>query len=274
MPDTESPQKPPLPGLWDKNPFAAPATPVEDVPSSDRLALAADPNKLAAGRGLAWWREGWHLFKDAPGLWIGISLMVIFINIGFARVSIPFVGKEVYTLFFPVLNAGLMLGCHDLQSGEGLRFGHLFAGFRNHVDRLLMIGAVNIAGILAIGIMADTLGATRPGIILLGILLSIPLAMIIWFAPALIVLHDLTALKAMKLSFRGCLRNILPFLMYGLVFIFVFVMLVFLPFGLATLFKKYMLLLALGWAILILMLMSIFFCSIHVGYRDIFIGKH
>ena len=47
--------------------------------------------------------------------------------------------------------------------------------------------------------------------------LSIPLAMAIWFAPALVVFHDLQPLDAMKQSFAGCLKNIVPFLVYGII---------------------------------------------------------
>ena len=41
--------------------------------------------------------------------------------------------------------------------------------------------------------------------------------MSIWFAPALIVLHDLDAIAAMKKSFKGCMANLLPMMVYGLV---------------------------------------------------------
>jgi hypothetical protein len=37
-----------------------------------------------------------------------------------------------------------------------------------------------------------------------------------WFAPALVAIDGLPAVQAMTLSFRACLMNILPFLVYGL----------------------------------------------------------
>jgi uncharacterized membrane protein len=46
--------------------------------------------------------------------------------------------------------------------------------------------------------------------------LSMPLYMATWFAPALIVLQDLSVGAALKASFFACLRNWLPFLVYGL----------------------------------------------------------
>jgi uncharacterized membrane protein len=43
-----------------------------------------------------------------------------------------------------------------------------------------------------------------------------------WFAPALIAMEGMSALSAMKLSFLGCLRNILPFLLYGVLALVMF----------------------------------------------------
>jgi uncharacterized membrane protein len=277
MSDPESPNKRPLPDAWNKNPFEAPAAHVEDARSSLDGTLAANPNKLDAGRGLAWWSESWRLFQEATGLWVGIGVVLMLINFGLAL--IPFVGSVVNTLIFPVLNAGLALGCRSLDAGEELTFDHLFAGFQNHLGRLLAVGALYLGGMFVIvfvlgGVTAAFIGvsvattdvnaladAGSPLVIiillsvLLGASLVIPLMMAVWFAPALVVLHDMAPLEAMKLSFRGCLRNILPFLVYGLVSIALGI--------LATLP------LLLGW----LVLLPVIFCSVYIAYRDIFIGK-
>ena len=42
-------------------------------------------------------------------------------------------------------------------------------------------------------------------------------AMLNWFAPALVALRGATAVDAMKASFMSCLRNWVPFLVYGLI---------------------------------------------------------
>jgi uncharacterized membrane protein len=85
-------------------------------------------------------------------------------------------------------------------------------------------------------------------------LFMIPLIMLFWFAPALIVLHDdVGIIEAMKLSFLGCLKNMLPFLIYGIVG-FILMMLATLP-------------LALGW----LVLGPVLFGTIYASYKDIFL---
>ena len=45
--------------------------------------------------------------------------------------------------------------------------------------------------------------------------------MMVWFAPALICLHDIKPWQAMKMSLQACLRNIVPFIVYSLVMLLV-----------------------------------------------------
>jgi uncharacterized membrane protein len=82
--------------------------------------------------------------------------------------------------------------------------------------------------------------------------LLLPLVMAIWFAPPLVVFNNLSAIDAMRLSFLGCLKNIVPFLIYGLL-------------GAIIAFAATITLL-LGW----LVATPIFMASIYVSYREIF----
>jgi uncharacterized membrane protein len=82
--------------------------------------------------------------------------------------------------------------------------------------------------------------------------LMIPLLMAYWFAPALVMMHDIAPMAAMKASFRGCLRNIVPFIVY----FFVMVVLAFvamIPIGLGM-----------------LVWIPVAMASNYVGYRRIF----
>lgn len=259
-----------LPGRWNDNPFQAPEAPVEDLRSAGEAQLAHEPNRVPAGRGAGWWSSGWELFREAPGLWIGICLayFVFTIVIG----MIPVIGI-VGSILYPVIFGGLMLGCRSLARGDGLRFGHLFAGFEKNFGALALAGLLYIVGIVVVMVgvfvvvgglayAAATNGGGEPGIgmaattmvlaVLVGMALSIPLMMAIWFAPPLIALNDLGAVAAMKLSFRGCLRNFVPFLVYGLVG-FVLAIVATIPLGL-------------GWLVLV----PTMICSMYASYREIF----
>ena len=94
-------------------------------------------------------------------------------------------------------------------------------------------------------------GAMSIGFLLM-MALVIPVLMAYWFAPALVVLNDKTAIDAMKLSFKGSLRNMLPYLWYGVVaMILYFVALI--PLGLG-----------------LLVLVPTMLASMYTAYRSIF----
>jgi uncharacterized membrane protein len=262
MPDTRPPRgrERPAPDAPARNPFAAPTAHVEDVRAPIDDTLVDSPNKVAAGRGFAWWREGWYIFREAPWLWIGIGVTMLIVTILVGLV--PVAGDLAPSLICTIFDAGLMVGCRAIDAGEDLRFSHLFAGSQSKLGRLLMIGVPgcitafaydwgtgHFDGMLASASDMDPLGL----LLVLGIVLAFLLWMAILFAsPALVALHELTAFEAMKLSFRGCLRNWLPFLVYSLAFI-----------GIAILASLPLLL---GW----LVLMPLLYCSGYAAYRDIF----
>src|SRR5204862_143689 len=83
-------------------------------------------------------------------------------------------------------------------------------------------------------------------------LLLLPLIMAIWFAPPLVMLGALSPGAAMKASFYGCLRNVIPFLVYGAIGI-VLAIIATIPLGL-------------GWFVL----GPVAIASIYASYCDIF----
>ena len=88
--------------------------------------------------------------------------------------------------------------------------------------------------------------------VLVALALLIPVAMAAWFAPALVVLNDMGVGDAIKASFWACLKNIVPFLVYGLI-LFGLAIVASIPFGL-------------GW----LALGPTLAASVYAAYRDIF----
>ena len=269
--NAEGPSARKVPAAGAENPFQAPAAHVEDVRvASGDMTLAVEPNSLSAGRGTAWISEGWGLFREAMGLWIGIAVAFIAILLGLGLV--PILGQLANYFLGTVFAAGLMLGCRSLDQGEGLRFDHLFAGFQKNLGQLLLVGLLYLAGMIVImlvifvvfggALVGLFLGNMSPDfsmptfllamLIVMG--LSIPLMMAVWFAPALVALNDVPAFAAMKLSFRGCMRNILPFLVYGIV-LFILAIVATIPIGL-------------GW----LLLMPTMVCATYVAYREIFLA--
>ncbi|MGH8663046.1 MAG: BPSS1780 family membrane protein [Burkholderiales bacterium] len=252
------------------NPYQAPQASLDDPGAADGT-LAAEPRHVDAGRGLAWLAEGWTLFRQAPLPWIGITLIgiVIFMVLAF----VPILGQLGSSLLSIVFGGGIMLGCRALDRGGELTVGHLFTGFQTHLSPLLVIGALYLGAVFGLGLIFALVGggaafstlwggadpsAAAGSVALAGLvflLLLIPLAMAVWFAPALATLHNVAPVAAMKSSFTGCLRNLLPFLVYG-VLLLILAILASIPFGL-------------GWLVVLPMIAG----SIYSGYKDIFLQR-
>ena len=253
------------------NPYATPKAAVADETRVVDGEFVAGGQSRPAGQGWSWIAEGWDLFKRQPGLWIGmiVVLLVVFI----VTSLIPVVGGLLLTLFGPVLGAGLMIGCKALDSGRELEFGHLFAGFRERTGTLIGVGALYLAAVVAVMLvvgmimgvgMLTMMGAGDPEemaamgmtVVLAMLVMSallLPAVMAVWLASPLVVFHGLGTVESMKASFFGCLKNVLPFLVYGVVML-VLTVLASLP-------------LLLGW----LVLGPVFATSIYASYRDIFL---
>lgn len=228
----------------------------------------------SAGRGLAWFVEGFDYFAKSAATWLGIVFILLIVACTSALLPLAGLIMQIVT---PVLMGGLMLGCREIDNGQPLELNHLFAGFRQNTAELVLLGVFYTIGtlvimaamvamvILTIGSMAimtaimdgDTLTLAEHLLALLvialtGMLLYLPLLMAVWFAPALVVFEGQGAIAAMQASFSGCLKNLIPFTVYGLV-------------GLVLVFVA-TLPLMLGW----LVLMPVTIAGLYIAYRDIF----
>lgn len=196
-----------------------------------------DPRRLPIGRGWDWVMEGFQLFGQAPGTWV--LMMLLYLVGAIALAFIPG-ASLLMSLFSYVFTGGLMLGCASLESGQGLRIEHLFAGFKApHLGNLVLLGALYLALTFVIIFVCIVIGVTVVGIsfhgmpdpktmtpeqalpiVLMALIIIaalIPLMMGVWLAPPLIVLRGIGPVEAFKLSFRACLINFLPLLWYGVI---------------------------------------------------------
>ncbi len=258
------------------DPYAAPRARVADLTA----AAGADGKFIAGGRsvpaghGWKWLADGWALFRRQAGAWILIT--VVFLAVSIVIAIVPVLGNIAGYVLGPIFAGGLMLGCHELARGGELRLGHLFDGFRDRFGRLALVGVAYFLMFLGAFLVAFAIagaglglgwlfgiggGDPLPGAIgattmllavLVALALMVPAAMAIWFAPALVVLNDFGVADALKTSFGACLKNLVPFLVYGLAFV-----------GLAILAS---IPLMLGWFALVPTIIA----SVYTAYRDIF----
>lgn len=231
-----------------------PGTPPE--PMDEGMQLVLPGRSLAAGAGFGWISAGWKLFARAPIMWIAFVLVLFLFAL--AMNFVPIVGGLAFQLLQGVFAAGFVVGCRSLERGGELELEHLFAGFKQRFASLLVLGAIVLVGwILVFLVFAAFLGfsilpalltgstdavmesmMSSLGTLLVGLLvatlLMAPLMAAYWFAPALIVMHDVPPVAAMKASLSATFRNVLPFLFYGIVML-VLALLAAIPFGLGML---------------------------------------
>jgi len=227
---------------------------------------------VIAERGWAWVAAGWDLFKRQKGMWIALMLVALVVFVVLAL--IPIIGGIALSVLSPVFGAGVVIGCRAVEEGRELEIGHLFAGFKEKLAPLATVGAIYlgasivimlavmlVSGVSVFSIAAGGDPAQVPAAILavlLAVLVSLalmlPLFMAVWFAPALVVFQGKGAVDAMKESFSGCMRNVMPFLIYGIVMI-VLGVLASIP-------------LALGW----LVLGPVLAASLYTSYKDIYLS--
>lgn len=256
------------------NPYAAPKAPVADATIPLPGNFTPGGKARPAGEGWTWIADGWHFFLRSPGTWIAIALVMIVIFVVLA--VIPVVGGLALSLLTPVFVGGLMLGCRALDEGGEIEFRHLFAGFQKQAGNLIAVGAIYLGLSLAVMLIVmvftgASMFAIFPGggardpqamagafmtmalAMLIGLALFMPIAMAMWFAAPLVVLNQLGPVEAMKQSFSGCLRNVVPFLVYGVV-MFVLAIVASVPIGL-------------GWLVLV----PIGAGSLYASYRAIYL---
>lgn len=276
------------------NPYSAPAAPVADPVQGSQGNFVPGGRGVGAARGWRWIVEGWALFKVQPLMWM-LVVLILFLLLTVLNL-IPVLGPIANSVLWPVFSAGLMIGCQAIVQGDRLGPGHVFAGFRERLGTLAGVGAVTlgvsvaivlvVALVMGVG-MGTMIGAVRPqapeammagalaGLIVMALML--PLFMAIWFAAPLVVFHERGVLESMKESFQGCLRNVVPFLVYGLVGgVFAALAGVSFMYGFTGMAQHTvsagvgLLLMALpvlvGW----LVLGPVFLASIYASYRDIY----
>jgi len=228
------------------NPYAPPTADLTPPARGGRGAALRPPRAVSAGRGWGWVRDAWGLFKGRPWAWIGAFLVYVLISI--VLNAVPYsLGGILMIALGPILAGGLMIGAQVQQQGGGFQVAHLFAGFQRNPGSLALVGvatyglaillllAIALLGVLAAYLLfgpdfiagidhksfdPSQLGPENMVFVLLPVLLLllvfVPLGMATFFAPVLVALNEVPVLRSFTLSFQGCWRNILPFLVFGL----------------------------------------------------------
>lgn len=242
-------------------------------------AFTGASRRTEAGACFDWLRQGWAMFVATPGRWLGLASLFLLLFV--TPFFVPGIGPLLAWLLLPFLAAGLQAACRrSVRQGQP-RLGDLFAGFARDQGSLLQLGLMHMLAILTLEFLLGLLGGAGPAagmmggslferllpslglglalgsLALLGILalaVALPLGMAFCFAPALVLLHGMSATRALQASFFACLHNGLTLLVFGLL-LSIMVFFAALPLGLGF-----------------LLLIPVLAGALHAAYRDIFVG--
>lgn len=276
------------------NPYQAPQAPVSDFQSpGSPEELLESPRSVRAGRGIDWYQESWQLFQRHPFLWLGVLLLFVLVAMGLGM--IPY-GALLQYITFPFLMAVVFTLGDRLRrrADSGPLFEQIYDQIGAVAVPLVILGLLYLGILVLITLVAAMptlgpdgvkmlLGLTPPAEItpanagdigmkmvlsaLILMALMVPVLMAFWFAAGLVVLHRMSPIQALRLSFLGCLRNVLPFLVSGLValaaviamgFLFYIITLVLGMLGMVAFFA--------AWCVFA----TIIVISSYVAYRDLY----
>jgi hypothetical protein len=258
----------------DKNPYAPPTYDQPPPPTGQGDdGFIENGRGVSAGRGSAWLTEAWDIVKGNLGSWVLVCILYGILVLAVA--VIPKIGQIAISALSPVLYGGLFMGCRDTREGRDFGVGHLFEGFKK-ASGLLALGGAHVAWLLVVGVVGKILGAGGifnappkfdpsgglPGLMAqmqptmtftgISLLIGIPVTMAFFYAPALVALRDMSPIAALKNSFLGAAKNVLPYIVYVIVLVlFTFAAMIPCFLGLLVLFP-------------------VTIASIYVSYRDVF----
>lgn len=188
--------------------------------------------------GWLWLHKGWNLFRKNPsGL---LVLLASYLGtLFFLSALLREAGVALALLLNPGLSAGLMTGCRLIDRGLPVTPGVIFSPFLEENRRLakpfFRLGLWYAICGIAITVLTNSLtGSVDTTLIakgepippemaeqvlngvVLSSLLFMPVAMLFWYAPALVLWHDIQPGKALFFSLVTVWRNKGAFLIYGM----------------------------------------------------------
>lgn len=224
---------------------------------------------VRAGNGPRWIAEGFRMYRRQPVVWTGLSLGWLVISFGLLLV--PVIGSFFATLLQPVFFASFAIAAKRQLEGERVEMGDLFIGFRTNVRALAMVGSVElVAALLVILLLSLVMGGPaapatpatpedmarslqeRAPLLFTALGLMAIVKGALWFAPALIAFHGMSAPHAIRWSVYASLSN------FGAMFTYVF-----------ALTLMYVVA-ALPWGLGFAIALPVMCLSTYTGYRDVF----
>lgn len=251
-------------------------------------------NLVSPRTGLRWAQQGVRMFFRQPLAMSGLFFM--FMAVLSLASLLPVVGSALALALLPAATLGLMAATQEAERGRFPMPTILATAFRAGRQRaraMAVLGAYYAAGfLLLLGLSSLVDGGDFAQLYLFGgkvseelvnrtdfqlamwtaLLLYLPLSLMFWHAPALVHWHDVSPVKAMFFSFMACWKNVGAFLVFGLFWIGLFLLV-----GLAVALVATLLgspeFAAVSMFPAVLVMVAMFFTSLYFTFKDSFIGE-
>lgn len=248
--------------------------------------------KLPANTGWLWIKEGFALFRKQPAelstLFLSYMFLVLAVGI------IPVLGQVLPLMLIPVFSMAFMQACANIEQGKRVYPNLLLTGFRSPAfGKLLKLGVLYVAaGAIAVAassliddgvfwramtgqIVLDQKTVQESSItmaMLFAVVIYTLAAMAFWYAAPLVAWQNMNVGKAVFFSFFSVWRAGKAFLVYGLAWIILDVLLpIFISSTISLLSGKAVLTILVLLPLSILMTV-IMYCSFYPTYTHVF-GK-
>ena len=240
--------------------------------------------------------QGIKVFRNKPGEMFLFGNTYLFIIL-FVGILIPVLGAAIVAMISPAMAFGVMLAGQLSQKGIRVTPAVLFNAFspdnRAHTKSLIMLGAIYTGCFAIIKLLAYLLLGSPPNItvedfqnadpetraafaeyivlnmIFVGIS-STPVLMAFWFAPVLVVWHNMKPVQALFGSWIAMWRNKSSFLIYGMGWLV-------LSLGFSAIFMVFLMLLGLPQAVIsalnmicLALILSVTLCTFYPSYQAVF----
>lgn len=222
-----------------RNPYSPPESGVDDIIQpidNGNEIFIPGAQSVPAGEGVNWIGQAWHLIKPKLGMWILLGIIMFLIMLVVQVIPV----LNIATMFLiPIFNGGIMAVCEKQRTTGIFDLELMFSGFKKNLGPLIGVGAIMFgmmmasiivlfifgsSALFATGIGSNSepnMGAASAGLLAFGGLMMFVVMMIgyalTWFAPALIMIHDIPLGKSISMSFSAVKKNLLPGLIYFII---------------------------------------------------------
>lgn len=226
--------------MSEMNPYQQPTADVA-VPSQGGDLVIGDAKKISVGDAMGWFGQGKEMLAGNWGVVIGALVVAMLLNM--AVQFVPFIGGLAAMFLMTLLYAGLVKMFYRLDSEGSVEFADLFAGFSEKTGPLIILALLQLAVyvvvfiaalvlmFMVIGFDTDMISAMEAGrmpdagigggaIALAGLIMFLFLMVagfLFYFSIPLVFLGNMGPGEALGVSFKACLKNLLPLILYGIV---------------------------------------------------------